>query len=119
MDLPCTRRVEPVRQSPRTKMYGYFTHGTVPPSRPCSSGSLALPDHLRRLPSPTHSGRRWRGHAAFTALTVLFSRPTTDRASLAISLVLIGSPTPVPPGDSASPPEVTHCSSLPCRPQTP
>src|SRR6266851_9939192 len=25
MNLPCTRRVEPVRQSPRTKMYGYFT----------------------------------------------------------------------------------------------
>src|SRR5580693_4315688 len=25
MYLPCTRRVKPVRQSPRTKMYGYFT----------------------------------------------------------------------------------------------
>jgi hypothetical protein len=25
----------------------------------------------------------------------------------------------VPPGDPASPPEVTRCSSVPCRPQTP
>src|SRR5215472_4385832 len=97
MDLPCCYRVEPVRQSPRTKMYGYFTHGTVPPSRPCSSGSLSLPDHLRRLPSPTHSGRRWRGHATFIALEVLFSRPTTDRASLTTSLALIGPLTPMPP----------------------
>src|ERR1700746_1021910 len=120
MDLPCTRRVEPVCQSPRTEMYGYFTHGTVPPLRPCSSGSLPLPDHLRRLPSPAHSGRRWRGHAIFfPALAVLLSRPTTDRASLALSLALIGPLTPVPPGDSTSPPEVTHCSSVPCRPQTP
>src|SRR6266852_9667144 len=61
MDLPCTRRVEPVHQSPRTRMYGYFTQGTVPPSRPCSSGSPPLPDHLRQLPSPTQSGRRLRG----------------------------------------------------------
>jgi hypothetical protein len=119
MDLPCTRRVEPVCQSPRTEMYGYFTHGTVPPFRPYSSGLASLPDHLRRLPSPTHSGRRLRGHAAFTALKVLLSRPTTGRASLAISLALIGSLTPVPPGDPVSPPEVTHCSSVPCRPQTP
>src|SRR4051794_18538762 len=95
MDLPCTRRVEPVRQSPRPRMYGYFTHGTVPPSRPCSSGSLPLPDHLRRLPSPTHSGHRGRGHAIFTALVVLRSRPTTDRALLALSLVLIGPLSPV------------------------
>src|ERR1035438_5113427 len=34
-------------------------------------------------------------------------------------LALIGLLTPVPPGDPASPPEVTRCSSLPCRPQTP
>src|SRR6267378_8603494 len=99
MDLPCTRRVEPVRQSPRTRMYGYFTHGTVPPSRPCSSGSPPLPDHLRRPPSPTHSSRRLRGHATFAALVVLFSRPTTDQAWLALSLALIGPLTPVPPGD--------------------
>src|SRR5271167_3551833 len=48
-----------------------------------------------------------------------FFRPTTDRASLATSLSLIGPLTPVPPGDSASSPEVTRCSSVPCCPQTP
>src|ERR1035437_2021295 len=109
MDLPCTRRVNPVHQSPRTRMYGYFTHGTDPPPRPCSSGFLSLPNRLRRLP----------GHAAFTALEVLHSRPSTGRALLATSLSLIGLLTPVPPGDPASPPEVTHRSSVPCHPQTP
>src|SRR5258706_532718 len=54
MDLLCPRRVDPVHQSPQTRMYGYFTHGTVPPSRPCSSGFLSLPNRLRRLPSPIH-----------------------------------------------------------------
>src|SRR5207253_9154805 len=55
MDLLGTRQVDPVHQSPPTRMYGFFTHGTVPPSRLYSSGFLSLPDHLRRLPSPTHS----------------------------------------------------------------
>src|ERR1039458_2923660 len=120
MDLLCARRVDPVHQSPRTRMYGYFTHGTVPPPRPCSSGFfLSLPDRLRQLPSPAHFRRRLPGHAAFTTLEVLHSRPYTDRASLAASLSLIGPPTPVPPGDPASPPEVTRCSSVPCRLQTP
>src|SRR5664279_2141844 len=97
MDLPCTRRVNPVHQSPRTRMYGYFTHGTDPPPRPCSSGFLSLPNRLRQLPSPAHFRRRFPGHAAFTALEVLHSRPSTDRASLATSLSLIGLLTPVPP----------------------
>src|ERR1700730_2804550 len=119
MDLPYTRRVDPVHQSPRTRMYGYFTHGTDPPPRPCSSGFLSLPNRLRRLPFPPHFRRRLPGHAAFTALEVLHSRPSTDRASLATSLALIGLLTPVPPADSASPPEVTGCSSVPCRLQTP
>src|SRR5215469_3471413 len=119
MDLLCPRRVDPVRQSPRTRMYGYFTHGTDPPPRPCSSGFVSLPDRLRRLPSPAHIRRRFLGHEAFAALVVIRSRPSTDRASLATSLPLIGPLTPVPPGDSVSPPEVTRCSSVPCRPQTP
>src|SRR6266568_7016057 len=119
MDLLRTRQVDPVHQSPQTRVYGFFTHGTVPPPRLYSSGFLSLPDHLRRLPSPPHSGRRSLGHTAFAALQVLFSRPTTDRASLATSRSLIGPLTPVPPGDSASSPEVTRCSSVPCRPQTP
>src|SRR5215472_6742720 len=119
MDLPCTCRVEPVRQSPRTEMYGYFTHGTVPPPRPYSSGLAcsSRPSSPAAFPNPF--GRRFRGHATFIALKVLLSRPTTDRASLALSLALIGSLTPVPSGDSVSPPEVTPCSSVPCRPQTP
>ena len=100
-------------------MYGYFTHGTDPPPRLCSSGLLSLPNRLRRLPSPTQFCRRSPGHATFAALKVLRSRPSTVRASLATSLLLIGPLTPVPPGDPDSPPEVTHCSSVPCRPQTP
>src|SRR6516164_1707125 len=70
MDLLRTRQVDPVHQSPQTRMYGFFTHGTVPPSRLYSSGFLSLSDRLRRLPSPTHSGRRWLGHAVFAALQV-------------------------------------------------
>src|SRR6266853_1407149 len=113
MDLLCTRRVDPVHQSPRTGMYGYFTHGTDPPPRPCSSGFLSLSDRLRRLPSPAHFRRRFLGRATFDALVVLHSRPSTDRASLATSLALIGLLTPMPPGGSVSPPEVTRCSSVP------
>src|SRR6266478_4446831 len=120
MDLLGTRQVAPVHQSPQTRMYGFFTHGTVPPSRLYSSGFLSLPDHLRRLPSPTQFRRRLPGHVAFTTLPRSpFSRPTTDRASLATSLSLIGPLTPVPPGDSASSPEVTRYSSVPCHPQSP
>src|SRR5215472_14987461 len=120
MDLLGTRRVDPIHQSPQTRAYGFFTEGTVPTSLIFTHlVSFSLPDHLPRLLSPTHSGRRLLGHATFVAFQVLFSRPTTDRASLAVSLALIGSLTPVPPGDSASPPEVTLCSSVPCRPQTP
>src|ERR1700676_3712384 len=104
MDLPCTRRVDPVHQSPRTRMYGYFTHGTDPPPRPCSSGFLSLPNRLRRLPSPSHFRRRSPGHAAFTALVVLHSRPSTDRASLTFSLSLIVLLTPVPPDAPVRPP---------------
>jgi hypothetical protein len=85
MDLLGTRRVDPVRQSPRAEMYGYFTHRTDPPFRPYS------------LPSPTQFRRRLPGHMAFTTLLAPFSRPTTDRALLAISLSLIGPLTPVPP----------------------
>jgi hypothetical protein len=51
-------------------------------------------------------------------LLVLFGRPTTGLASLAISLSLMGLLTPQPRGGPASPPEVTQCSSLRCRPQT-
>src|SRR5215210_4804262 len=119
MDLLCTCRVDPVHQSPRTRMYGYFTHGTDLPPRPYSSGFSLFPTAFAGcLPRPTSaagcpvtrlSPRLWY----YTA------RPSTDKALLATSLSLIGLLTPVPPGDSASPPEVTHHSSVPCHPQTP
>src|SRR5579871_5777104 len=48
----------------------------------------------------------------YTAVRLLTERRST-------SLTLIGLLTPVPPGDPASPPEVTRCSSVPCHPQTP
>src|SRR5215831_6371684 len=119
MNLLVTRWVDPVCQSPRPRAYGYFTHGTDPP--PCSfliwfavssppSSSAAFPNSFR-CRSP--------GHAVLAALLVLHSRPLTDTASLATSLSLIGLFTPVPSGDSVSLPEVTHCSSVPCRLQTP
>src|SRR3954469_5216802 len=101
MDLHCLCWVDPVRQSPGTTMYGCFTHRTVPPPRPCSSGPLSLSNPLRRLPSLTHFRHRFLGCAVFTALLVLHSRPSTDRASLALSLSLIGPLTLVPTRDSA------------------
>src|SRR5471032_1227989 len=119
MDLLYTRRVDPLHQSPRTRMYGYFTHELIHLPALAHLVFLSLPNRLRRLPSPAHFRRRSPGHAAFTALVVLHSRPSTDRALLAISLSLIGLLTPVPPGDSTSPPEVTRRSSVPCHPQTP
>src|SRR5882762_7792193 len=77
------RQVDPVHQSPQTRRYGFFTHGTVPPSRLYSSGSLSLPDHLRRLPSPTQFRRRLPGHVAFTTLHRYYSavRLLTERRS--------------------------------------
>src|SRR5215831_1095718 len=119
MDLLSTRQVDPVHQSPQTRMYGFFTQGTVPPSRLYSSGFPSLPNRLRRPPSPTHSVAGCPVTWLSPRLQVLHSRPTTDRASLALSQPLIGLLTPMLPGDSASPPEVTRRSSVPCRPQTP
>src|ERR1039457_4522785 len=72
-----------------------FPKGTDPPHRPYSSDFPALPSGLRLPPSPNHSRRRSLGHTAFTVLVVLFGSPTTDRASLPISLSLIGSLTPM------------------------
>jgi hypothetical protein len=92
--LLCPRPVDPVHQSPRPGTYGYFPHGTVPPSRPYSSGLLFLPNRLCRLPSPIHSDCRWLGYVTVTTFQVLPSRPSPDRASPASSLSLIGPFTP-------------------------
>jgi hypothetical protein len=114
------KKLDTAHRSPlRSRMYGYFTHGTVPPPHLFSSGFLALPDYLRRLPSPTHFRRRLLGHTIFVMLVVLHSRPSTDRASLAISLSLIGPLTSAPREDPVSPAGVKRCSSAPCRPQSP
>ena len=113
------RQVDPGHQYPQTMMYGFFATRTDPPHRLYSSGFPSRPSCPRPPPSPTHSGRRSLGRAVLAALQVLHSGPSTDRASLATSLPLIGLLTPVPPGDSVSPPEVTRCSSVPCHPQTP
>src|SRR6266849_4972174 len=117
--LAYIRKFESGLQYPRTMMYGFSLSELIHLQHPYSSGCPPLPSCLRLPPSPTHSGRRSLGHVTFITLQVLFGSPTTDRASLAISLPLIGPLTPVSPGDSASPPEVTRCSSVPCRPQTP
>src|ERR1700691_133389 len=119
MDLLCPRWVDPIRQFPRAKRTAGISlkeliHlSTLTRCLPLSSqppSSVAFPDPF---------GRRSPGHAAFAALKVLLNRPTTDKASLTLSLSLIGLLTPEPPGDPASSPEVTRCSSVPCRPQTP
>ena len=68
-----------------------------------------------RLPQPTRLPPP-DGHAAFTALQVLFGRPTPRRASLPTSLSLIGSVAAAPPADPPRSPRVTHWSSIPCRP---
>ena len=93
--LRFTRPVGSGTQYPRTMMYGFFAKRTDPPDHPYSADYPSLPSCLRLPPSPTHSSRRSLGHAAFTALKVIFGSPTTDRASLATSLPLIGSLTPV------------------------
>ncbi len=54
MDLPCSRRIDPFRQSPRTAAYGYFAYGTVPHHHPYSLSSCAAPaTSARRLPQAT------------------------------------------------------------------
>ena len=61
-----------------------------------------------RLPQPTRLPPP-DGHAAFTALQVLFGRPTPRRASLPTSLSLIGSVAAAPP---AGPAEVSQGHAL-------
>src|SRR5215472_18165195 len=95
------RQVDLGLQYPRTMMYGFFAKRTDPPHRPYSSGFPSLPSCLRPPPSPTHFRRRSLPHAVLAALQVLFSGPTTDRASLPTSRPLIGlftrvSPRPCP-----------------------
>ena len=85
MDLPCSCRVKPVRQSPRLVMIGFFTQGTCPHHQPYSLAFQSFPTaSANRLPQPTRLP--FSGHAAFTALMVLFGCPTTRKTSLPTSL---------------------------------
>jgi hypothetical protein len=58
---------------------------------------LFLPAFAWHLPRPTLVADR-SGHVTFITLQVPFGSPTTDKASLATSLTLIGLLTPVSPG---------------------
>jgi len=89
-DLPRPRRIDPVRESPRSMMSGSFTYGTfhltgLTHLAFCLSPT-AFADCLPRPTPPPFSG-----HAAFTALLVLLSRPTTPGTPLLTSLSLIES----------------------------
>jgi hypothetical protein len=118
MDLLGPPRVDPIYQSPRTRTYRYFTHGTDPPSPPFliwfllssrSSSSAAFPNPFRcrllghRL-SPASGTTQQSDYGQSTASHFAYAyRVTSSRAT----------------EDSASPPEVTRHSSVPCRPQSP
>src|SRR5581483_9209267 len=127
-DTPCPLTSGPSLLPPGSAIRPVSSHDDVRVfrSRNCSSSpsllfwlpALARLSSSAAFPGP-HSGRRSLGHGTFVPLQAPRSGPTTDRASLTTSLLLIGSLTPVPPGDSASSPEVTYCSSPPCRPQSP
>src|SRR3984893_10702586 len=93
MDLPCTRRVDPVHQSPRTRMYGYFTHGTDPPPRPAHLVfSLSPTVFADCLPRPTSaagspvtrlSPRLWY----YTAVRLLTEHRSPFRSRLYVCLL--------------------------------
>src|SRR5215472_6425377 len=91
------RQVDRGRQYPQTMRYGGFAQRTDPPHRPDSSSFPFPPGCLRPPLSPTHFRRPSLGHAVLAALQVLFSGPTTDRASLPTSRPLIGLFTRVSP----------------------
>src|SRR5882762_5023748 len=122
MDLLLTRRIEPLRKSPRRTAFGFFTHGTDPPLyallilrrlsfRPSSPTRLPQPIRLPVITLEQLSSELLLappGRATFTALLRYYPGcPTADRASLALSLALIGSLTAAPPADTISSPEVT------------
>src|SRR5208283_3702323 len=89
MAFIASRRVKPLNEYPRPWMSGSFTEGTF---------HLHDLTHLVSCPSstvfadclPRHTLPPFSGRAAFTALVVLFSRPTTPGTPLPTSLSLIG-----------------------------
>src|SRR5215470_3025205 len=90
MNLLGTCWIDPVRQSPRTPMFGSFTQGTVPPRRLTRwpsvsaqrSSSARLPRRILAADcSVTRVSSRFRYYSAVRRLT---------QRCLAISLALIG-----------------------------
>jgi len=119
VDLPFTRRVKPVRQSPRPMLFGSFTEGTYPRHRPYSLAHRLSPTTFAsRLPRPTRPplARSPGFHPACGTIRLSDDSP---RLTSHFVFRLIGSLIPVPPGNAASPPGVTSRSSVPCRPHTP
>src|SRR5215831_11714892 len=119
MDLLGTRWVDPVRQSPRRRAYGYFTHGTDPPpcpfliwfsgpSQPSSPAAFPGPH-----PPPVARSRGFHRACGTTQPSVYWC-DVARHFACAYRLAYSGAA-----GDRASPPEVTPCTSIPCRPQTP
>src|SRR5215470_17945118 len=120
MNLLGTCWINPVRQSPRTPMYGSFSQRNCSSSAAYSLAFCFCPTFFVCSPSPAHSRRRLLGHESFPSLQVLLGSPTTDAAlhrhfACAYRLAYAGDQ----PATPSVPPEVTRCSSIPCRPQTP
>jgi len=99
----------------RAMMYGSFViHHELVPSSAVTHWCPFRPDPLRQPSSPAHSDRpilrvtrrspRFRYYPAVRRLAA---------HRFPFRLWLVRSLPPVPPGDTASPPEVTRCSSVP------
>ena len=85
-----------------------FTHLTFL-SFPTISANL-----LPRLTPPPLARSHGFHHASGTTRLSDYSPGIASHFASLIGLLI-----PVPPGNRTSSPEVTHCSSVPCRPQTP
>src|SRR5271157_138700 len=82
MDLLRTRQVDPIHQSPQTRAYGFFAHGTVPPFSPLliwlllSSSPPSPAVFPDPFPSPISRSRRFRRASGTT-------QPSDDWPSIA------------------------------------
>ena len=119
VDLSYLRQVESSLQYPRTMMYGFFAKRTDPPSSsllfwlPASSflpSPATFPDPLW---SPIARSRDFH-HASGTIQPSDYGQSIARHFACAYR-----SAYPNATRDSVSSPEVTHCSSVPCRPQSP
>src|SRR5258708_15184917 len=120
MDLLGTRQVDPIHQSPRTRAYGFFAKGTVPTSHILTHlvSFLFLTIFAGCLPRPTSVAgcpvTRLSPRFIGTIQPADYSQSVARHFATAYRSAYSGAT-----GDSASSPDVTRCSSVPCRPQTP